>query len=224
MSRLAAIVVAVACAFHAAPARPAGPQPDVKVLVERNKQCLRKLSTHVSKVSFGRKDVERYLAEWRSFDALEEERASADATPGPECVDLSAALADPKILAWARERGLDPKDWLLKSMRISLTYAKRTLPARNAEMKAQLEAQRRELAQRCKSMGPNACREIEAAFAQGDEMVRQSSELMALFPDPSPAEAALLDEFAVRLREAVEGGERAMDMAGPPDDEEEQED
>jgi hypothetical protein len=195
-----------------------GQPPDVRAQLERNKKCMREVSAQASKVTFDRKDVEKYLAEWLSFDELDESEGSdEDEKDGPECVDLAAALAEPKYVAWARERKLDPKSWLLKSMRITLTHAKRHAPAQAAEMKAQMDAQRRELAKHCESMGPNACRDMDKAFAGADEMVRETSAMMALFPEPTRAEAALLSEYDDRLQEVIEGGRRGRDGEGGPD-------
>lgn len=186
---------------------PAGPQqPDVKAMIERNKRCLREASAHASKVTFDRKDLERYLAEYRSFDALELDKK--DDANGPSCPDLAEAVKDRRYVAWARERGLDPKVWMQKSLRIALTDTKRRAPAQAAEMKAQMETQKRELAKHCKSMGPTACADMDKAFAQGDEMVRESAAMMALLPEPTKAEAALLAEYDARIRETTEGARR----------------
>lgn len=209
--RAAAVVVALVTWSHArakAPAADPGTAPDVKATMERNKRCLSVLSKHGSRVSYDRKDLEKYLAEWPSFDALDIDQAQGDSANGPECVDLPAALANPRYAAWARERGLDPKDWLLKSLRISLTYAKWRAPAQAAEMKAQMEMQRREMEKHCKSMGPGACRDLERAFAGSEDAMREMAAMMALLPDPTRSEAALLAEYDLRLRRAAEGGER----------------
>jgi hypothetical protein len=50
-------------------------------------------------------------------------------------------------------------------------------------------------------MGPNACRDIEQAFASTDATVRETTAMMAVFPEPTRAEAALLAEYDARLRE-----------------------
>jgi hypothetical protein len=193
-------------------------------MMERNKKCMRELSAQASKVSFDRKDIEKYLAEWRSFDTLDVVDDGSDSAPGPECVDIDKALADPKYVAWARGRGLDARSWLLKSLRISLTHTKRRAPAQNAEMKAQMDTQRRELAKHCKSMGPNACSDMEKAFGQSEEAMRDMAATMALLPEPSRAEAALLTEYDARLTAVHEDPPRRRDGgmepgdAGPPPD------
>jgi len=186
------------------PAPPADGQPDMKAMMERNRKCLRALSAEAAKVSFGRKDLDAYLAEWRSFEELD-----LDEENDVDCVDVSKAAADPRYVAWARERRLDPKPWMLKSMRITLTYTKRRAPQQMAEMKQQMEAQRRELEKQCKNMGPTACRDLQQAFASSDELVRESQALWALFPEPTRAEAALLDEYDGRLRQVIEEERRA---------------
>lgn len=204
-------------------------QPDPKALMERNKRCLREASAQVSKVSFDRQDIEKVLAEWRSFDELDIDEKRDDAADGDtsvECFDLSAALADPRYVAWARERRLDPKIWLLKSARVALTHARWRAPAEQAEMKKQMDSQRRELEKRCGSMGPDACREVQQAFASGDATMRELAAMWALFPEPSRAEAALLAQYDGRLRRVLEdeggrSGRRGLDAAGddaPPDD------
>jgi hypothetical protein len=91
---------------------------------------------------------------------------------------------------------------------------KRRAPAQNAQLKAQMDAQRKELAQRCKSMGPGACADVERMFAQGDDLIRETAAMMALLPDPTPAEAALLTEYDARLREASDGRHRRGHRAG----------
>jgi hypothetical protein len=219
---LVAVLSTAAPVAAAPPARGAGggQAPDLKAMMERNKKCIRELSTHASKVTFDRKDLEKYLAEYRSFDALGVDEAKDDGPDGFKCVDLADALKDPKYTAWARERRLDAKDWLLKSLRISLTHTKRRAPAQAAEAKAQMESQRIEMAKHCKSWGPNACRDMEKSFAQGDEMMRESAAMMALLPEPTRAEATLLGEYDARLREATEGrrDRRGREGAGPETD------
>lgn len=192
--------------------------PDLKAMVERNKRCLREASAHVSNVTFGRKDLERYLAEWASFDALD---FGDKDDAGPQCIDLAAAVKNPKYVAWCRERGLEPKAWLLSSARITLTRARQKAPAEAAQMKEQMETQKREMAKHCKSMGPTACRDMEQAFAQGDDMMRETAAMMALFPEPTRAEAALLTEYDERLTQAMDarhgGRGRSRSPAGEQD-------
>lgn len=80
-------------------------------------------------------------------------------------------------------------------------------------------------------MGPDACREIQQAFASGDDAMREVQAMWALFPEPSRAEAALLVEYDPRLREVHEGGHRRGDRGdeldpggedAPPEDDQEQ--
>lgn len=207
-----------------AAARGAQGQPDPKALMERNKRCLREASAQVSKVSFDRQDLEKVLAEYRSFDALdidEEDDAADEDVTAMECFDLSTALADRRYVAWARERGLDPKVWLLKSARVVLTHARWRAPAEQAEMKRQMDSQRRELEKRCGSMGPEACREVQKAFASGDASMRELEAMWALFPEPSRAEAALLAQYDRRIRQVLEdeGDRRGQGgLDGPPGD------
>ncbi len=205
----------------AAAKKPGAEQPDLKTIMERSKACLRQVSAQAAKVTFDRKDLERYLAEVRSFDALDVDTA-AEGPEGWRCVALDDAAKEPRYVAWARERRLDPRDWLLKSVRISLTDTKRRAPAQAAEMKAQMESQRGEMAKHCKQMGPNACAEMERSFALGEELMRESRAMMALLPEPTRAEAALLVEYDGRLREVMEGrrqgrqGEGAQGDPGEP--------
>lgn len=218
-------VALVALLTLAAPSAAAAQQaPDMKALIERQRKCLKAISAHLSKVSFDEKDVEAFLANWRSFDALDlDDEAEDDA--GPECVDLPAALADPGYVAWARQHRVDPKTWLPKSLRITLTYVKRRTPAQMAEMKAQMAAQRAELEKSCKSMGPNACQEVAKAYANSDELMKESMATVALFPEPTRAEAALLERHGARIQAAVEEDARGdRDEPGSAADEEEGED
>jgi hypothetical protein len=187
---------------------------DTKAMIERNKRCMRAASAQAAKVTFDRKDVEKYLAEWRSFQALDVGKGWDVDAEGRECLELDAAIADPKYVAWARQRGLDPKTWAAKSLRITLTHAKRRAPGQAAETKAQMESQRRELTKHCKSMGPDACRDLERAFADSEQMMREGEAMMALLPDPTGAEAALLAEYEPRLREALEGRQRRHGRGG----------
>jgi len=197
----------------AAPRQAAPPAADPASELGRQKACLRAVVQQVSKVAFDRKDVERFLAEWRSFDALEGLPGAGES--GPECFKVEEVLADPTYLAWARSRGLEPRAWLLASVRISMTWARRSGGGHVAEAKAQLEAQRRELTARCASMGPTACADLEKGLAAGEAAIRSGAELMALFPEPSAAEARLLDQYGPRLDEAM-GSEGEEDGDGPP--------
>lgn len=208
--RLALVVLAVAAATARAEVKP----PDPAAALARQRACLEAVVKQVSKVTFDRKDVERLLAEWRSFDALDE--GLDREVEGVECFRIDQVLADPKYLAWARGRGLDPKKWLLASARISMTHAKRSAGPRAAEARAQFEAQRRELRGRCGAMGPTACAELERGFAAGEAALREGEKIMALFPEPTRAEAALLAEFAPRLEEVMESDGTARE-AGPGD-------
>lgn len=209
--RLALVVLAVAAATARAEAvKP----PDPAAALTRQRACLEAVVKQVSKVTFDRKDVERLLAGWRSFDALDE--GLDREVEGVECFRIDQVLADPKYLAWARGRGLDPRRWLLASARISMTHAKRSAGPRAAEARAQLEAQRRELRGRCGAMGPTACAELERGFAAGEAALREGEKIMALFPEPTRAEAALLAEFAPRLEEVMESDGTAREV-GPGD-------
>jgi hypothetical protein len=207
----------------AAPARAAPPKPpDPAAELARQKDCVRSAVKEVSKVTFTRKDVERLLAEWKGFDALGEDQKEEDT----ECFAVGKILADPKYVAWAKGRGLDPRGFLLASARISMTFVKHRAPARVAQGRAQFQAQRTELRARCASMGPNACAEMEKGFVQAEAMMKEAEAFMALFPSPTAAEAKLLDEYGDRLEAELEGddgGHMGAPEDGPgdePDDEE----
>jgi hypothetical protein len=212
VSAAAFLVVASGAAVaggRAAPADGARGQPDVKVMMERSKKCMRDASAFVAKTRFDKKDLERYIAEYPSFDALDIDGDKDRDANGPRCPELSEAVKNPKYVSWARTRGLDPKDWLQKALRISLTDAKRRAPAQAAESKAHMESQKQELAKHCQKMGPDACAQLEKGFAQGAELMREGEAMMALLPDATPTEAALLGEYEARLREATAERHRA---------------
>jgi hypothetical protein len=213
MHRLA-LALALA-AVVTAPARAASPKPpDPAAELARQKDCVRAAVKELSKVTFTRKDVEKLLAEWRGFEALDEDEKEEGDT---ECFAVGKILRDPKYVAWAKGRGLDPRGFLLASARISMTFVKHRAPARVAQGRAQFEAQRTELRARCASMGPNACAELEKGFAQAEAVMKEAEAFMALFPSPTAAEAKLLDEYGDRLEAEMEGGDG--DHLGAPEDE-----
>lgn len=217
----ASVLIAVALLLGAPPPAATRRPADPKASAAKQRECLRAMSARVAKITFGRKDVERHLAEWRSFEALDDRGGADEVGGGTECVDLSAAVADPRYVAWARQRGLDPGGWLLASMRITLTFAKRQAPAQAAEMRRQLEKVRRDLEAACSKGSRDACATSKQAAAGADELAREVAALTALFPEPTRAEAALLDEYADRLRAAAEDPEerRGERTRGDADDE-----
>lgn len=196
-----AITAAAIVAIPTAPARAEPPRaPEPAGELARQKECVRSAAKELSKVTFTRKDVERLLAEWKGFDALGED---VDEEGDAVCFQVGRILADPKFVAWAKGRGLDPRGFLLASARISMTWVRHTAPAKAARGRAQLEAQRTELRSRCASMGPSACGEVEKGFADAEKLLREAEGFTALFPAPTTAEVKLLDEYGPRLERVM---------------------
>jgi hypothetical protein len=212
------------------PAQPPAP-PDPKAQLAKVKECIRKASAEVAKVTYARKDVEKFLAEWQSFEALDEKGDDAKEQDGPDCQDFSKVIGDPKYVAWARARGLEPRTWMQKSLRISLTFAKRRAPAQAEEGRRQIAKLQEGFEGACKRGQGDACAQLKQMTAAGEAMIQESLSFMALFPEPTKAEGLLLEEFGSRLAVAMEGrnhrdrgspyrddAEAAADDEGPSDD------
>lgn len=82
-------------------------------------------------------------------------------------------------------------------------------------MRRQLEKVRRDLEAACSKGSRDACATSKQAAAGADELAREVAALTALFPEPTRAEAALLDEYADRLRAAAEDPEGAARREDP---------
>jgi len=158
------------------------------------------MSQHIAGVRFDEGDVESYLRYWPEFSELGEEEDDEASEDWQELKSLDWILENAEYRAWAASHGLDARDWVLKSMRITMMNMRGQMRAHSAMAKEDMAKHMAELDGQCAQMGPELCKQMKEAMAGTAAMMQSAGSIWEGVPDPTPAEQALLESYADQLR------------------------
>lgn len=178
-------------------------------------------------VQFDEQDIRDVLDYWPEMNRLsvmtdqeESETASEFAS------DVREILADSEYRSWARGKGLDPEEWLRKSMRVSSAYMLQQLAAQKEAMAAQQQSYAAMVEESCAQVDEATCAQMRSTLAQSIALSEAMMNAVELLDPPSATEAALLARYGADLEAVMMADDRddAYDDYEDYEDYEEQED
>ena len=144
------------------------------------------------------RDVLDYWAEMNELEVLSEEDESDSAAEF--AMDVREILASSEYQTWARGNGLDPEDWLRKSMRLSTVLMAQEMAAQQEMMVSQRESYAAMVEESCAQVDEEACQQMRAAMSQSMAVSEAMTSAVAKLPPPTAGEAALLDQYGTELQ------------------------
>lgn len=173
-------------------------------------------------VEFDEGDIRNVLEYWSEMNELEVMRAADDTDSASEFAqDVREILADAEYQAWAHGNGIDPEDWLRKSMRVSMVLMTQEMEAQREMMASQRESYAAMVEESCAQVDEETCQQMRASMAQSMALSEVMMSSAAKLPPATAAEAALLDQYSAELQAVMMAGdEQEYDEYYSGDDEE----
>ena len=153
------------------------------------------MSAFIGDIRFKESDVVSLIELWDEFDAIE----GLDAEEESEAMDFDAILGDPAYQAFASSHDLDGRDWLRKAMRISMALYREQVLESAARMPQQYEQQMQMIEAQKDQLGEDMYEQMKAAMDEGRVFVDLLVSTAKRLPQPTAAEAELLDTYREQL-------------------------
>ena len=177
---------------------PAGAQSQEDVLEESHKTLeaiVVEVNDFVGDVRFNEADVVSLIELWEEYD----EFGQAIEDDDEETVDFDEILADPEYRQWAASHGLDAKDWLQKTVRITMTMFREQMLQSAVLAPQQIEQQLKAIEQQREQLGEEMYQQMkqmmEASAATSKKIAETASEL----PEATASEMVALDSHRDQL-------------------------
>lgn len=190
MSAVALLIVGVVC--------PEAAQSEEDAVAEANKKLqamVVEVNEFVGDVRFNEADVASLIELWDEYNEFGQTMEDDD----DEMVDFDEVLADPEYRRWAASHGLDAKDWLQKTVRITMTMYREQVLESAQRMPQQMQQQLEAIEQQREQLGEEVYLQVKQAMAAsaalGEQMVVTAREL----PEATASERAALDSHRSEL-------------------------
>jgi len=177
---------------------PAAAQSQEDVLAESHKTLeaiVVEVKDFVGDVRFNEADVVSLIELWEEYD----EFGQAIEDDDEETVDFDEILADPEYRQWAASHGLDAKDWLQKTVRITMTMFREQMLQSAVLAPQQIEQQLKAIEQQREQLGEEMYQQMkqmmEASAATSKKIAETASEL----PEATASEMVALDSHRDQL-------------------------
>lgn len=155
----------------------------------------------VSEVEFDEGDIETVLEYWKELDDLDVMSADDDEdSPAGFAKDVRQILASPEYQTWARGHGLEPEDWLRKSMRITMVMVAQELAGQKEMMAAQRDSYAQMVEQSCAQVDEKTCQQMRQSMKQSLAMGEAMMKAAERIPSATAQETALLEKYGSQLQ------------------------
>jgi len=181
-------------------------------------QWVEAVNEFIGDVRFDAADMRSFLDHYGEFSAMMDDEAGAsgeedyseeswDDVEEPNMSesfqDLLTVMEDEQYRAWAAGNGLDPDDWMRKSVRI-LLLSQRTAMGEYFELAdAQMQAQAADLEAQREQMGE----EMYAAMKDSMTMMKMTGEAWGELPEPTAAEEQIIADHMDELTQLLQSDE-----------------
>ena len=149
----------------------------------------------VADVRFDESDIQKLIELWDEFNEFGEAYEDDD----DEFINFSEILADSEYRNFASSYGLDPDDWLRKSVRITMVMAREAILQGAAAMPQQMQAQLEMLEQQREQYGEEVYQQMKEAMENSAELTNTLVETAKKYPQATQAEAKLLETYKDQL-------------------------
>ena len=193
MWRMCAIALVLAGA-----AWPAAAQSQEVVLAESHKTLeaiVVEVKDFVGDVRFNEADVVSLIELWEEYD----EFGQAIEDDDEETVDFDEILADPEYRQWAASHGLDAKDWLQKTVRITMTMFREQMLQSAVLAPQQIEQQLKTIEQQREQLGEEMYQQMKQMMEASAAMSKKIAETASELPEATASEMVALDSHRDQL-------------------------
>ena len=156
----------------------------------------------VGDVRFDEGDLRSVLDNWDDFSLIGENLKKDSEENSEEMPDFGEILADEDYRRWASQAGVDPEEWLRKSMRVFATVMRGQVLSNMAIAEAQLPAQMERFEAQRSEIGEEMYQQLKQAMENTLATMKNMTETAGRLPEPSAAEKALLDKYNTELSAA----------------------
>ncbi|MGB3565277.1 MAG: hypothetical protein WBC09_19665 [Thermoanaerobaculia bacterium] len=156
----------------------------------------------VGEVRFDEGDLRSLLDNWDDFSVIGENLKKDSEEGSEEMPDFGEILEDEDYRRWASQAGVDPEDWLRKSMRIFATMMRGQVLSNMAIAEAQLPAQMERFEAQRSEIGEEMYQQLKQAMENTLATMKNMTEAAGQLPEPSAAEKVLLDKYNTELSAA----------------------
>jgi methyl-accepting chemotaxis protein len=177
---------------------PTAAQSQEDALAESNRELeamVDEVNRFVGDVRFDEKDVVSLIELWDEYNEFGETLEDDD----EEMVDFDEVLADPEYRRWAASHGLDAKDWLQKTVRITMTLYREQILQSAEQMPQQMQQQMEAMEQQREQLGEEVYQQVKQAMEASAALGKQMAETASDLPEPTAAEKAALESHRDQL-------------------------
>lgn len=193
MSYVCTLAVVFGCAVW-----PRAVQAQEEGLEESNKKfeaMVAEVNDFVGDVRFDEADVVSLIELWDEYnefgDAIEDD--------DEEMVDFDEIVADPEYRRWAASHGLDAKDWLQKTIRITMTMYREQLLQSAEQMEPMMQQQLEMIEQQRGQLGEEIYQQSKKAMEESAAMGKWMAETASELPEATAAEMAAIENHREQL-------------------------
>jgi hypothetical protein len=186
---------------------PASSQPvdqDMEQAAREFEEWVEAMSEYVADVRFDEADVKSYIRYWEEFSQLDVREDIDDETDWEQLKDVDFILGHAAYRSWIASHGLDPEDWLRKTLRIQMMVMKDQMARSHGMMQQQGPEQMAMIEEQCKNVGPELCRQMKEAMAASMAMSEGMGRSVEKMPEPTAGEAALLEQYQGEIMALME--------------------
>ena len=157
----------------------------------------------VGDVRFTEADVESLIELWDEYSDFGQTIDDDD----DETLDFDEILADPEYRQWAASHGLNAKDWLQKTVRITMALYREQILQSAEQMPRQMEQQLAIIEQQREQLGKEIYQQTKQAMEASAAASRQMAKTASQLPEATASETAALDSHRDQLMMLMMGDE-----------------
>ena len=167
----------------------------------------------VGDVRFDEGDLRSLLDNWDDFSVFGENLKKDSEEGSEEMPDFGEILEDEDYRRWASQAGVDPEDWLRKSMRIFATMMRGQVLTNMSLAEEQIPKQMEMIEGQRSQLGDEMYQQMKQAMDMTLVTMKNMTETAGRLPQPTDAEEELLNKYnaellAVMMDDEDENGDR----------------
>ena len=157
----------------------------------------------VGDVRFDEGDLRSLLDNWDYFSVIGENLKKDSEENSEEMPNFGEILEDEDYRRWASQTGVDPEDWLRKSMRIFATMMRGQVLTNMALAEEQIPKQMEMIEGQRSQLGDEMYQQMKQAMDMTLVTMKNMTETAGRLPQPTAAEEELLNKYNAELLAAM---------------------
>lgn len=166
---------------------------------ERFAAWVAEVNEFVDEVRFDEGDLRSLLDNWDDFSVFGENLKKDSEEGSEEMPDFGEILEDEDYRRWASQAGVDPEDWLRKSMRIFATMMRGQVLTNMSLAEEQIPKQMEMIEGQRSQLGDEMYQQMKQAMDMTLVTMKNMTETAGRLPQPTAAEEGLLNKYNAEL-------------------------